>query len=215
MASSVFLRPSLALAKRPLFPFQLGTSTQHLSPTTRPPLTRSLSLSLSLVQTYTHAYTKIARRSSTNFAYVPGGRTSVPIFPLFAVLMTMIMMTFGPCIAIYKGTVNEPTTFPPANRSHGSHHWTFERLLAAGLVPLTGAAFVTSGSSAPLLDGLLGLSLIVHSHIGVRFLTTPPHFVFLSSLIPPGEFSLTAFWWITFISASSLSSVPCSLGRYA
>ena len=70
--------------------------------------------------------------------------------------------------------MNEPTTFPPANRSHGSHHWTFERLLAAGLVPLTGAAFVTSGSSAPLLDGLLGLSLIVHSHIGVRFLTTLP-----------------------------------------
>lgn len=68
--------------------------------------------------------------------------------------------------------MNEPTTFPPANRTHGSHHWTFERLLAAGLVPLTGAAFVTSGSPAPLLDGLLGLSLIVHSHIGVRSLTT-------------------------------------------
>jgi succinate dehydrogenase (ubiquinone) membrane anchor subunit len=75
--------------------------------------------------------------------------------------------------------VNEPTTFPPANRSHGSYHWTFERLLAAGLVPLTGAAFVTSGSSAPLLDGLLGLSLIVHSHIGVRFLTTLPLSFFL------------------------------------
>jgi succinate dehydrogenase (ubiquinone) membrane anchor subunit len=70
--------------------------------------------------------------------------------------------------------VNEPTTFPPANKSHGSHHWTFERLLAAGLVPLTGAAFVTSGSFTPLLDGLLGISLIVHSHIGVRFLTTLP-----------------------------------------
>jgi len=84
---------------------------------------------------------QLARRSTTSFTYVPGG-------------------------PIYKGTVNEPTTFPPANRSHGSHHWTFERLLAAGLVPLTGAAFVTSGSSTPLLDGMLGLSLIVHSHIG-------------------------------------------------
>jgi len=51
-------------------------------------------------------------------------------------------------------------------------------LLAAGLVPLTGAAFVTSGSSTPLLDGLLGLSLIVHSHIGVRFLTTHSFILF-------------------------------------
>jgi succinate dehydrogenase (ubiquinone) membrane anchor subunit len=77
--------------------------------------------------------------------------------------------------AIYKGTVNDPTTFPPSSRSHGSYHWTFERLLSAGLVPLTAAAFVTSGSPTPLLDGLLGISLIVHSHIGVRllFLYTP------------------------------------------
>ena len=73
-------------------------------------------------------------------------------------------------LAIYKGTVNDPTTFPPSSKSHGSYHWSFERLLAAGLVPLTTAAFVTSGSPAPLLDGLLGVSLIVHSHIGVASL---------------------------------------------
>ncbi|KAH9996387.1 mitochondrial inner membrane protein [Russula compacta] len=83
----------------------------------------------------------LARRSTSNFAYVPGG-------------------------PIYKGTVNDPTTFPPAKRSAGSYHWSFERLLSAGLVPLTAAAFVTSGSQTPLLDGLLGVSLIVHSHIG-------------------------------------------------
>jgi succinate dehydrogenase (ubiquinone) membrane anchor subunit len=33
---------------------------------------------------------------------------------------------------------------------------------------MTAAAFVTSGSSYPVLDGLLGLSLVMHSHIGVR-----------------------------------------------
>ena len=70
--------------------------------------------------------------------------------------------------AIYKGTVNDPTSFPPPSKSHGSYHWAFERFLAAGLVPLTAAAFVTSGSSAPLLDGILGVSLVMHSHIGVR-----------------------------------------------
>ena len=72
------------------------------------------------------------------------------------------------CIAIYKGTVNDPTTFPPPSRTHGSHHWAFERLLSAALVPLTAAAFVTSGTAYPVIDGLLGMSLVVHSHIGVR-----------------------------------------------
>lgn len=70
-------------------------------------------------------------------------------------------------VAIYKGTVNDPTTFPPPNKSHGSYHWAFERLLAASLLPMTGAAFVTSGSVYPVLDGILGVSLVMHSHIGV------------------------------------------------
>ncbi|KAJ7164758.1 mitochondrial inner membrane protein [Mycena crocata] len=67
---------------------------------------------------------------------------------------------------IYKGTVNDPTSFPTPSRVHGSHHWSFERLLSASLIPLTGAAFATSPSVHPVLDGLLGVSLIVHSHIG-------------------------------------------------
>ncbi|EKM50049.1 uncharacterized protein PHACADRAFT_264548 [Phanerochaete carnosa HHB-10118-sp] len=67
---------------------------------------------------------------------------------------------------IYKGTVNDPTTFPPPNRSHGSYHWAFERLLSASLIPMTAAAYVTSGTNYPVLDGILGMSLIVHSHIG-------------------------------------------------
>ena len=63
--------------------------------------------------------------------------------------------------------MNDPTTFPPPNRSQGSYHWAFERLLAASLLPITGAAFVTSGSAYPVLDGILGVSLVMHSHIGV------------------------------------------------
>lgn len=81
------------------------------------------------------------RQSHSDTAYVPGG-------------------------PIYKGTVNDPTTFPPPNRSHGSYHWAFERLLSAALVPMTAAAFVTSGTNYPVLDGILGMSLVVHSHIG-------------------------------------------------
>ncbi|TFK32045.1 CybS-domain-containing protein, partial [Crucibulum laeve] len=71
-----------------------------------------------------------------------------------------------PGIAVYKGTVNDPTTFPPPSRVHVSYHWAFERLLSAGLVPLTVAAFVTSPSTYPVLDGILGVSLVMHSHIG-------------------------------------------------
>ncbi|KAF9003081.1 CybS-domain-containing protein [Cyathus striatus] len=76
------------------------------------------------------------------------------------------MLMFLVVVTVYKGTVNDPTTFPPPSRVHGSYHWSFERLLSAGLVPLTLAAFATSGSSYPVLDGLLGISLVIHSHIG-------------------------------------------------
>src|SRR5713226_5268097 len=68
MASNVFLRHSLAVAKRPLLPFQLGMSTlphDWLIPTINTPLRHIL----------THTQ-QTARRSTTNFAYVPGGRTS-------------------------------------------------------------------------------------------------------------------------------------------
>ena len=75
---------------------------------------------------------------------------------------------FDHSTAVYKGTVNDPTEFPPPSKSHGSYHWAFERLLSAGLIPLTAAAFVTSGSNYPVLDGILGVSLVMHSHIGVR-----------------------------------------------
>ncbi|KAL3958644.1 hypothetical protein ACCO45_006806 [Purpureocillium lilacinum] len=34
-----------------------------------------------------------------------------------------------------EGGVNDPAPVPEPNSAHGSYHWTFERLLAAGLVP--------------------------------------------------------------------------------
>ncbi|KAI0827032.1 mitochondrial inner membrane protein [Trametes gibbosa] len=83
----------------------------------------------------------VQARGAADYAYVPGG-------------------------PIYRGTVNDPTPFPPPSKTHGSYHWAFERLLSAGLVPLTVAAFATSGTNYPILDGLLGISLVMHSHIG-------------------------------------------------
>ncbi|KAG8870271.1 membrane anchor subunit of succinate dehydrogenase, Sdh4, partial [Tulasnella sp. 331] len=78
---------------------------------------------------------------SDPYRYIPGG----PVLP---------------------GTVNEATTFPEPNRSHGSHHWAFERLLSVALLPMTASAFVMSSSPHPVVDGLLAMSLVIHSHIG-------------------------------------------------
>jgi hypothetical protein len=49
--------------------------------------------------------------------------------------------------AILPGTVNDATKFPPPDRTHGSYHWAFERVLSAALIPLTVGAAVTSGSA--------------------------------------------------------------------
>ncbi|KAH9986422.1 hypothetical protein BJV77DRAFT_951102, partial [Russula vinacea] len=63
-----------------------------------------------------------------------------------------------------KGSVNDTTTFLRSIKPNGSHHG---RSSVCSPRPLSATAFVTSVLSAPLLDGLLGISLIVHSHIGV------------------------------------------------
>lgn len=50
-------------------------------------------------------------------------------------------------VAVLKGTVNDATDFPTPSKSHGSYHWAFERLLSASLIPVMGAAAVSSGSA--------------------------------------------------------------------
>ncbi|KAG5438916.1 hypothetical protein PCANB_002246 [Pneumocystis canis] len=63
------------------------------------------------------------------------------------------------------GSVNDPTPTPIPSPVHGSYHWTFERLVSVSLVPLVMAPFVGS-STNPILDAILSLALVVHSHIG-------------------------------------------------
>ena len=67
-----------------------------------------------------------------------------------------------------KGGVNEAAAVPHTSPSHGSYHWTMERLISLGLVPLTIAPFV-GGSLNPIMDGLLCASILVHSHIGFQY----------------------------------------------
>ncbi|CAE7186099.1 unnamed protein product [Rhizoctonia solani] len=88
-----------------------------------------------------HKAEAVTTSGSAKYPYVPGG-------------------------PVLQGTVNDPTTFPTPNRMHGSHHWAFERLLSVALVPATVSAFVVSPTAYPILDGVLAVSLVVHSHIG-------------------------------------------------
>ena len=70
-----------------------------------------------------------------------------------------------------EGTVNDPVKVPEPHKSHGSYHWTFERALSVALIPLIVTPFVT-GSSTPVLDALIGSSVVLHSHIGFDAMIT-------------------------------------------
>ncbi|KAF2668159.1 putative succinate dehydrogenase subunit CybS [Microthyrium microscopicum] len=63
------------------------------------------------------------------------------------------------------GTVNDPTPIKESHPVHGSYHWTFERALSVGLIPLTVAPFI-GGSLNPILDSIFCATLLLHSHIG-------------------------------------------------
>jgi len=63
------------------------------------------------------------------------------------------------------GTTNDPTPVPDPSYAHGSYHWTFERLISAGILPLTIAPFA-AGSLNPVTDAVFCALLVLHSHIG-------------------------------------------------
>ncbi|KAK4129366.1 hypothetical protein N657DRAFT_630274 [Parathielavia appendiculata] len=66
-----------------------------------------------------------------------------------------------------QGTVNDAAPVPPTSPSHGSYHWTFDRLVAGSLIPLTVAPFA-AGSLNPTLDALLCATILIHSHTGFQ-----------------------------------------------
>ncbi|GBL50993.1 membrane anchor subunit of succinate dehydrogenase, Sdh4 [Candidozyma auris] len=64
------------------------------------------------------------------------------------------------------GTVNDAYQPPKPAKSHGSAHWTAERAIAIGLVPLIGASFVSGPSM--VLDSTLSAFLLAHSWVGFQ-----------------------------------------------
>lgn len=64
------------------------------------------------------------------------------------------------------GTVNDAYVAPPPSKMHGSYHWTAERLVSVGLVPLVVAPFLTGTST--LLDSSLAGLLLYHCYVGFQ-----------------------------------------------
>jgi succinate dehydrogenase (ubiquinone) membrane anchor subunit len=63
--------------------------------------------------------------------------------------------------------VNDAAPVPEPSPSHGSYHWTFDRLVAASLIPLTVTPFA-AGSLNPTLDAFLCATILIHSHTGFQ-----------------------------------------------
>ncbi|KAF9923303.1 membrane anchor subunit of succinate dehydrogenase, Sdh4, partial [Modicella reniformis] len=59
---------------------------------------------------------------------------------------------------------------PPPNQLHGSYHWDFERLLSLSMVPLFAVSAIQG--SHPITDGLLGVVVPIHAHMGFDAMIT-------------------------------------------
>ncbi|KAI1293443.1 membrane anchor subunit of succinate dehydrogenase, Sdh4 [Mortierella claussenii] len=59
---------------------------------------------------------------------------------------------------------------PAPNQVHGSYHWDFERILSFSMVPLFAASAINGAH--PITDGLLGVVVPIHAHIGFDAMVT-------------------------------------------
>jgi len=87
-----------------------------------------------------------------------------------------------------EGTTNDAQPLPHPSPTHGSYHWTFERLMSAALIPLTIAPFA-GGSLNPAMDAVLCSVLLIHSHVGFQALIID----YLPNKRVPKTRAL--FWW--------------------
>ncbi|KAI5816047.1 CybS-domain-containing protein [Pyronema omphalodes] len=93
------------------------------------------------------------------------GLRAAPRARVFSTTATRAILPAGP--QVIDGTVNDAAKVPETNPTHGSYHWSFERLISVALVPLTVAPFA-AGSLHPITDAVLGATLVMHSHIGFQ-----------------------------------------------
>lgn len=63
------------------------------------------------------------------------------------------------------GTVNDAYVPPTPNSLHGSKHWTFERVVTIGMVPLMVAPLITGSS---ISDAAMSSLLLYHMYAGFQ-----------------------------------------------
>lgn len=64
------------------------------------------------------------------------------------------------------GTVNDAYVPPKASKSHGSYHWTSERIVSIGLLPLVGSSL--AGSATGIIDTTMSAFLLYHCYCGFQ-----------------------------------------------
>ncbi|OHE93700.1 CybS protein [Colletotrichum orchidophilum] len=99
-------------------------------------------------------------------------RDLLPVGPRtsqYHILLSMHAKTIANFVPaeVIQGGVNDPAPVPPPSPAHGSYHWSFDRILAAGLVPITIAPFA-AGSLNPTTDAVLCAMILIHSHTGFQ-----------------------------------------------
>lgn len=65
------------------------------------------------------------------------------------------------------GTVNDAYKIPLVSPYESNYHWTYERILSVGLVPLTTFPFLM-GVDFPYVDTAFCLTVLFHSHCGFK-----------------------------------------------
>ena len=166
--------PVTAPAGQPLLAFKFGTSST-LSASTYPQasahvFTGWLTFPLDTTASFSRSHTQQYAVQQPTLSMFP-----VTVRSNFPLLQLKVMKNddMGSSHSDLQGHRERPDNLPALERVALVSPTALELLLSACLVSPTAVAFVTSVSPTLLLDGLLGISLIIRSHIGVRFLTFP------------------------------------------
>lgn len=65
------------------------------------------------------------------------------------------------------GTVNDAYKHPLVSPYEGNYHWTYERILAISLLPLSAIQYGT-GFDYPMVDTAFCMTLLFHAHSGIK-----------------------------------------------
>ncbi|RCK56516.1 Succinate dehydrogenase [ubiquinone] cytochrome b small subunit, mitochondrial [Candida viswanathii] len=86
--------------------------------------------------------------------------------PLLAATSVRTIKTIPQPPGYIVGTVNDAYVPPPPHKAEGSLHWTSERVVSIGLLPLVLAPFITGAST--VIDSTMSALLLFHCFAGFQ-----------------------------------------------